>query len=252
MGPWRPTSDGKVLHNPYRWSKLANMVYLEQPVGVGFSYDDSNITSSNNNIGNIKYGDYNAVTDMVRAMVVFFQKYPERNGNTIYIASESYGGHYIPELSLALLNKLKLPTNTTTPAWSAEWLSSIFNRFNGFIVGNPYVSFSSGEIAGASTAWGFQILPKALWNEFKSNNCSLLGSNPYEYSDACWNLLGMIDEQIQDGGGQIMPLNSSGLVKDIDRKLKTNSSVGEGGGLNICKFPLSECGHTVRPIERTY
>jgi len=39
MGPWRPNNDGKTLsYNPYNWNKRANIIYIEQPVGVGFSY----------------------------------------------------------------------------------------------------------------------------------------------------------------------------------------------------------------------
>ena len=35
-GPFRPTPDGKLELNEYAWNKLGSMVYIEQPVGVGF------------------------------------------------------------------------------------------------------------------------------------------------------------------------------------------------------------------------
>ena len=39
MGPFRPTKDGGALAaNPYSWNRLSNIVYVEVPVGVGFSY----------------------------------------------------------------------------------------------------------------------------------------------------------------------------------------------------------------------
>ena len=41
FGPWRPIRDnGKLslVRNPFTWSKYANLVFIEQPVGVGFSH----------------------------------------------------------------------------------------------------------------------------------------------------------------------------------------------------------------------
>lgn len=38
-GPCRITNDSTaVTHNPYSWNNHANMLYIDQPVGVGFSY----------------------------------------------------------------------------------------------------------------------------------------------------------------------------------------------------------------------
>lgn len=43
MGPIRATKDIKLIRNPNTWNNDANIVYVEQPVGVGFSYfDDTN------------------------------------------------------------------------------------------------------------------------------------------------------------------------------------------------------------------
>ena len=84
-----------MVRNPTSWTTLASMVFVEQPAGVGFSKtsDDSELTTN----------DYQASVDFVSTIREFFQQYPERKGNTMYIASESYGGHYIPQLALLLL-----------------------------------------------------------------------------------------------------------------------------------------------------
>ncbi|ELU00097.1 hypothetical protein CAPTEDRAFT_188671 [Capitella teleta] len=47
-GPFFAEDDGKTLKkNPYSWNKIANMLYMEAPAGVGFSYaDDANYTTT--------------------------------------------------------------------------------------------------------------------------------------------------------------------------------------------------------------
>ena len=50
------------------------------------------------------YNDYMASKDNLRAISAFFEKFPERAGNGFYLASESYGGHYIPQWTLQVLN----------------------------------------------------------------------------------------------------------------------------------------------------
>lgn len=36
----------KPIHNPYSWNNNASMIFLEQPLGVGFSYGDEKVSST--------------------------------------------------------------------------------------------------------------------------------------------------------------------------------------------------------------
>ena len=40
QGPFRPNKDMTLAFNNYTWNSLANMVFVEAPCGVGFSYSD--------------------------------------------------------------------------------------------------------------------------------------------------------------------------------------------------------------------
>ena len=89
-GPFRVVNDGKtIVENPHSWNTLANVLYLESPVGVGFSYD----TNSN------EISDESTADDNYSALQRFFEKFPQFSNNSFYITGESYAGIYIPMLA---------------------------------------------------------------------------------------------------------------------------------------------------------
>jgi carboxypeptidase C (cathepsin A) len=107
LGPWRPAViNGSIslLDNPYSWSKIANIVFLEQPAGVGFSY-------SNNISDFYSYNDEIAALDHLKTVKSFFLKFPSLLNNDFYLASESYGGHYTPQLADLILKDASIRTN---------------------------------------------------------------------------------------------------------------------------------------------
>ncbi len=141
MGPWRPIAHKKLERNQFSWTTVAGMVFLEQPAGVGFSYStDTSIYTS--------FNDYRASRDNLLIIQKFFEKFPERRGQDFYIASESYGGHFIPQWTLQLFDQHD---------------HNLIQNFKGYIVGNPYTSFASGSIAMANILWGLQLIPKPAW-----------------------------------------------------------------------------------------
>jgi carboxypeptidase C (cathepsin A) len=137
MGPWRPTRDLVLVRNPFSWTTVSNMVFLEQPVGVGFSYKTKE---------QLAFNDFRASNDNLLSIKAFFEKFPEKQRLGFYIASESYGGHYIPQWALQVLDDATLRHN-----------------FKGILVGNPFTSFASGTIAMANVLWGLQLIPKPAW-----------------------------------------------------------------------------------------
>ena len=150
QGPFRPDVYGNIYPNEYAWNKIANMVFLEQPVGVGFSYSDVD--------DDYKIGDDQAAKDNLATILGFLYKFPHFNNSELVITSESYGGHYMPTLANEIINY-----NDATDV----------NRLNfvGFAVGNPYTDYYSGVGAEMETYWGKQLLPKPSWDKYVANGC---------------------------------------------------------------------------------
>lgn len=83
----------QVFYNQYAWTTKANMLYLESPKGVGFSYcDDAKSSSECVNT------DESTAQDSYEFLVNFFDAFPEYKSNPFYITGESYAGIYIPML----------------------------------------------------------------------------------------------------------------------------------------------------------
>ena len=95
QGPFRPTADGKLAANPHSWNKIANMIFIEQPAGVGFS------TVS----GAMNYTDAQAAADNAAFLRGFLQTYTFYNSSALYLTSESYGGHYLPTLAQEIVKE---------------------------------------------------------------------------------------------------------------------------------------------------
>ena len=101
--------------NPWAWNMNANMIYLEAPVGVGFSKgsaDDmkliSDATTAFDNNEALKVekslftlpGPFSMELSInVHEFQVFFtDKFPQYLANGIFVSGESYAGIYVPTL----------------------------------------------------------------------------------------------------------------------------------------------------------
>lgn len=107
LGPFHIEKDGKTLYlNPHSWNKVANILFLDAPVGVGFSYSNTSSDLTTN-------GDKRTAEDSLEFFLRWFERFPQYKGRDFYISGESYGGHYVPQLSQAIVRH-NAATNTKT------------------------------------------------------------------------------------------------------------------------------------------
>ncbi|KAG8874820.1 hypothetical protein FRB97_005638 [Tulasnella sp. 331] len=86
-GPCMVNSDQKTTAiNPNSWNEVANVLYIDQPIGAGFSHGNENAETSPQ------------AASLVWVMLqTFFETFPTYQGRELIFATESYGGHYGPE-----------------------------------------------------------------------------------------------------------------------------------------------------------
>jgi len=94
-GPYWILRNGSLVYNPYSWNNNSDVIYIDQPIGTGFS-----------KAANKSYlcHDENCVS---RGIYIFLLKiydiHPEFQKRPLYIIGESYGGKYVPSISAYLL-----------------------------------------------------------------------------------------------------------------------------------------------------
>ncbi|KAG8368332.1 hypothetical protein BUALT_Bualt15G0034600 [Buddleja alternifolia] len=122
LGPFRVNPDGKTLwYNEYAWNKVANVLFLESPAGVGFSY--SNTTSD------YITGDKRTATDSYTFLVNWLERFPEYKTRDFYLTGESYAGHYVPQLADLILQNNKITNQTVI-------------NLKGIAIGNAYIDYT--------------------------------------------------------------------------------------------------------------
>lgn len=71
--------------NPYSWNEYANMLYVDQPIGTGFSFGSETV--------NTTFATAQPVWTFLQA---FFTNFPQYESRDFGIFTESYGGHFGP------------------------------------------------------------------------------------------------------------------------------------------------------------
>lgn len=100
LGPSRINEKLQLVPNPYSWNDNASVIFLDQPVNVGYSYSSSSVSNT-----------VAAGKDVYALLTLFFEQFPEYASQDFHIAGESYAGHYIPVFTSEILSHKKTNIN---------------------------------------------------------------------------------------------------------------------------------------------
>jgi hypothetical protein len=196
--------DGVVLKlRPYRWNRLANMLFIEAPVGVGFSYQQS---------GNYSNNDDNTAHRNLLALEEFYIMFPSFLANDLYITGESYAGIYIPTLAESLLQAKESNTYhggelkgiavgngcTGYEIGICGWYNSytcdgLFYQTK-FLLGLGFINQDLKDQINDNCDWGaclsrpFSYDPDTPYDELMSQGVSNITNN-FPLNDTCMDLL---------------------------------------------------------------
>ncbi|VDO68342.1 unnamed protein product [Heligmosomoides polygyrus] len=147
MGPYLVCQGGRSLRsNENSWNKLASVVYIESPAGVGYSYaTDGNITT-NDDLTSLE--NYEAVKQ-------FFKAFPQYRQHATFIMGESYGGMYVPILTARIVDGQK------------DFLVNL----KGIAIGNGCVNDKLDFDTKIKYAYGHGMISEKMWNTLRRECC---------------------------------------------------------------------------------
>lgn len=132
LGPCSIANDGlNTTHNPHSWNKNANIIFLDQPVNVGYSYSSDGSTVNTSPV---------AGQDVYAFLELFLARYPKYADKPFHLAAESYGGTYAPNIASIIHKNNKEVALAPTPDLLKINLASIILA-NGLT--DPYLQFAS-------------------------------------------------------------------------------------------------------------
>ncbi|KAK6199960.1 Alpha/Beta hydrolase protein [Scheffersomyces amazonensis] len=103
LGPSSITAGIKPKFNPSAWNNNASVIFLDQPVNVGYSYSSESVSNT-----------IAAGKDVYAFLELFFKQFPQYNNLPFHIAGESYAGHYIPVFASEILSHEERTFNLTS------------------------------------------------------------------------------------------------------------------------------------------
>lgn len=116
LGPMDP--DGRP--RAASWVHSVNLLFVDSPVGTGFSYVDDDAALAHNNCQTSQ--------DLVAMMRHFLYKYPQFAATPVYIFGESYGGKVAAQFALDLYKEMEsgqLAVNLKGVVMGDSWLSGV-------------------------------------------------------------------------------------------------------------------------------
>lgn len=178
LGPLLLNNTGGFMENPYAWTKVASVMAIESPIGVGFSYCETQVKGR----GLCQNTDKYTASASRAALVDFFtNKFPEFQSHDFFITGESYAGIYIPTLAYEILSY-----NGQNP--------EVLVPLKGLAIGDPCTDNEAQQFSMDSLWYGHKYglvddaIFDVLWNKCGARFPSIMTKNNQRQDNTWTNM----------------------------------------------------------------
>ncbi|KAK8712270.1 hypothetical protein V6N13_147510 [Hibiscus sabdariffa] len=157
-GPFITTKNARGLNrNLFSWNKVSNLLFIDSPIGAGWSYSNAS--------GPYKNGDDSTKKLLVSFMQNWYEKYPNFKSKDLYVAGSSYAGHFVPNLASGLLDDNKQSKEL---------------KFNvkGIVLGNPMLRKKLDILARYEFFYSLGLVDSVVYEKVKKE-CTAIDENNY-------------------------------------------------------------------------
>ncbi|CAJ2638058.1 unnamed protein product [Trifolium pratense] len=186
-GPFHPTKKGGLVKNRYSWNRVANMLYLESPAGVGFSY-------STNTSDYFMVNDERTARDALVFLQGWFTRFQKYQNSDVFITGVSYAGHWAPQIAELILQ--------TKPSFNLK----------GIAMGNPLLEFTTDYNSRAEFLWSHGLISVETYGMLRTvcNYAQIMRENIYgTLSTTCKQVLYQFSKEV----GRLV--DSFNIMEDI-------------------------------------
>lgn len=134
MGPYSLSPTLQLLPRNSSWNDQYDMIFIDNPVGAGFSYTDNPAT------GFCKDTKQCVAENLHSLLGQFYMLHEEMQARQLFIAGESYGGHYVPGIGAYIVRQNEALRSTNARSVGADPWADIIIPLAGVAVGDGWIS----------------------------------------------------------------------------------------------------------------
>ncbi|KAK9827845.1 hypothetical protein WJX74_005191 [Apatococcus lobatus] len=201
LGPFYATKGNNLQRNEYAWNRVANVLFLDSPAFVGWSYSED----AEDRI----VGDARTAKDTRNFILGFLERFPQYIDRPLWLAGESYGGHYVPNTALEIV------------AGNARADEKQINLV-GFLVGNGLADVRLDNL-GALEYWASHAIISYETKDKAIEACNLSTTGPFQAvpeltdNSACNSI-------VKEASTQMGPINIYQIYADTCRPAISNQA----------------------------